>query len=83
MADPQENNTQNNHIRLSDKVLEALEIALEQGDIQVSEQLVTALDLSLTRASGGQEFVERRDYPKRVEDALDKYHLLRRQKGFE
>ena len=82
MANSQEETTQNDHIRLSDKVLDALELSLSQGDIQISEQLVNALELSLTRA-GGKEFVERRHYPERVEKALDKFHLLKREKGFE
>ena len=36
------------HLRLSDRILFALEKALEQEDIEVSEQLINALDLSLS-----------------------------------
>lgn len=67
--------------RLSDKVLEALELALEQEDYQISEQLVNALELSMTRKTGGREYVERREYPDRVGKALDRFHDLKRLKG--
>lgn len=74
---------QETHTRLSDLVLEALKLALSQDDIQISEQLINALELSMTRATGGKQYVERREYPKAVEDALHQYHTLRREKGFE
>lgn len=50
-------------IRLSDRILSALELSLEQDDIKISELLTRALELSMTRNTGGGEFIERRDYP--------------------
>ena len=67
-----------NKSRLSDRILESLQLALEQKDTEIAEILNRALDLSMTRNTGGGEFVERRDYPKVIEDALS---LLRRLKG--
>lgn len=56
--------------RLSDRIFNALELSLAQKDVPVSELLVRALELSMTRSAGGAEFVERRDYPAEVEKAL-------------
>lgn len=58
-------------IRLSDRVLYALELALEQKDVELSELLVRALELAMTRNTGGGEFIERRDYPPEIEAAMD------------
>lgn len=69
------------HKRLSDKILDALELALEQEDFQISEQLVNALELSMTRKTGGREYVERREYPDRAENCLNRFHDLKRLKG--
>lgn len=70
-----------NKQRLSDRVLYALNLALEQEDVKVADALAKALDLSMTRNSGGGEFVERRDYPKYIEDSLTRLSELRRQYG--
>ncbi len=70
-----------NKQRLSDRVLYALNLALEQEDVKVADALAKALDLSMTRNSGGGEFVERRDYPKYIEDSLSRLTELRRQYG--
>ena len=59
-----------NKDRLSDRILFALELALQQQDLELSEGLNNALELSMTRNTGGGEFIERRDYPKEIEDAL-------------
>ena len=56
-----------NHLRLSDRVLYALELALEQQDLDLAEVLNKALELAMTRNSGGGEFIERRDFPKEIE----------------
>lgn len=66
--------------RLSDRIFIALELALEQKDIPVSELLVRALELSMTRSAGGSEFVERRDYPAEVEKAMKVLNELRGRK---
>jgi hypothetical protein len=64
-------------IRLSDRILSALELSLKQGDVKISETLTSALELSMTRNTGGGEFIERRDYPPEIESAMDQLHDLR------
>lgn len=71
--------TEKDKIRLSDRILSALELALEQEDLKISETLTLAMDLAITRNSGGGEFVERRDYPPEVERAMEKLRALRKQ----
>lgn len=66
-------------IRLSDRILSALELSLEQDDLHVSDLLKNALELSMTRNTGGGEFIERRDYPPEIEAAMDKLLELKRQ----
>jgi hypothetical protein len=63
--------------RLSDRILFALELALEQKDVEIAERLVFALDMSMTRNTGGGEFVERRDYPPAIEKALNKLNEIK------
>ena len=58
------------HTRLSDLILSALQLSIAQEDTAVSKALSHALELSMTRNAGGGEFVERRDYPAEVEEAL-------------
>lgn len=67
-----------NKDRLSDRILFALELALEQKDIELSEALNNALELSMTRNTGGGEFIERRDYPKEIETALAQLRELKK-----
>lgn len=64
-------------IRLSDRILSALELALEQDDVKIAELLTNAMELSMTRNTGGGEFIERRDYPPEIEDAMDKLNELK------
>lgn len=66
-----------NKYRLSDRIFYALQLAIEQKDTQLSEALVRVLELSMTRNSGGGEFVERRDYPPEVEAVLQKLRTLK------
>ena len=65
--------------RLSDRILGALNLALQQQDLDISENLTKALELSMTRNAGGGEFVERRNYPPEIESAMDKLSTLRQQ----
>lgn len=65
-------------IRLSDRILSALELSLQQEDIQISDLLKNALELSMTRNTGGGEFIERRDYPPEIENAMDRLHELKK-----
>lgn len=65
------------YIRLSDRILFALEMALDQEDITIADALVRALEMSMTRNTGGGEFIERRDYPPEIEKALDRLAALK------
>lgn len=67
--------------RLSDRVLDALNLAIEQEDLKTAEHLEKALELAMTRLAGGREFVERRDYPPEIEAAMDSLQKLREQQG--
>lgn len=64
-------------IRLSDRILSALELALQQDDLKVSELLLRAMEVSMTRNTGGGEFIERRDYPPEIEKAMERLYALR------
>ena len=64
-------------IRLSDRILSALELALEQEDLKISELLTRCLEMAMTRNTGGGEFIERRDYPPELEKAMDMLNDLR------
>ncbi len=68
-----------NSFRLSDRIFFALQLAIEQKDILTADVLVNALELSMTRNSGGGEFVERRDYPPIVEAELKRLRELKQQ----
>ncbi len=69
-----------NKDRLSDRIMFALELALQQQDLELSEALNKALEMSMTRNTGGGEFVERRDYPKDVEEMLKNLRELKGKK---
>lgn len=71
------NNSEKDRIRLSDRILSALELSLQQQDLRISELLVRALEMAMTRNTGGAEFVERRDYPPEIEKAMDMLYALR------
>jgi len=64
-------------IRLSDRILSSLQLALKQDDVKIAELLTRALELSMTRNTGGGEFIERRDYPPEIEKAMDQLNDLR------
>jgi len=67
-----------NKYRLSDRVFYALKLAVEQKDADVSSALVKILELTMTRNSGGGEFVERRDFPAEVEALLNQARSLKK-----
>lgn len=71
-----------NKQRLSDRVLYALNLAIEQEDVKTAEALAKALELAMTRNSGGGEFVERREYPKYIEDSMVRLRALCKQYGY-
>jgi hypothetical protein len=63
--------------RLSDRILYALQLSLEQKDLAISETLNHALEESLTRLAGGKSFVERRDFTAEYEIVNKKLNELR------
>lgn len=68
-------------VRLSDRVLFALERALEQEDVAIAEMLARTLEMAMTRNTGGGEFIERRDYPAEIENALARLQELKSERG--
>lgn len=67
-------------IRLSDRILSALQLALDQKDVTIADTLVRALEMSMTRNTGGDMFVERREYPQEMEDLMDRLDELKAKK---
>lgn len=67
--------------RLSDRILFALELALDQGDVAIADMLARALEMAMTRNTGGGEFVERRDYPPSMEAAMARLASLKAARG--
>ncbi len=70
---------QKDYQRLSDLILEALFLALDQKDVVISDILSRALEMSITRNAGGRDFIERRDLSHDVEIALEKLYALKRE----
>lgn len=70
-------------LRLSDRIMDALELALEQEDVQVADLLNQAMELSMTRSSGGDEFIERRNYSDEVDDMMYRLMILKGRHGQE
>jgi hypothetical protein len=66
------------YTRLSDLVLEAMRLAIDQKDVAIAEILSRALEMSLTRNAGGRNFIERRDLSEDVERAIEKLAALKR-----
>lgn len=66
-----------NKDRLSDRILWALELALTQKDLELSEALNKALELAMTRNTGGGDFNERREYPAAIENMLEELRALK------
>jgi hypothetical protein len=64
--------------RLSDAVLNAMRLAVEQKDLAISDLLSLALDRAMTRGAGGKDFVERREFTDEVESVLQKLAELRK-----
>jgi hypothetical protein len=81
MTAPKDDPTLMNRQRLADRILYALNLAIEQEDVKAADALAKALEISMTRNSCGGEFVERRDYPKYVEESFARLKTLRQQYG--
>jgi len=64
--------------RLSDTILTALILALEQEDIVISEMLKNVLEMAMTRGAGGKDFVERRKFTDEVQEAMIRFDALRK-----
>ncbi|MDR3518265.1 MAG: hypothetical protein P4M00_20900 [Azospirillaceae bacterium] len=62
--------------RLADRILAALELAIEQADFEVAEHLKQALELAMTRF-GGVDHVEKRDVPREFDAVIAAYGALR------
>ena len=72
------NKTNPEYMRLSDQVLSTLDLALKQKDIAVSEILMSALEVSMTRNTGGKDFTERRDFSDDVKRAYERLAELKK-----
>jgi len=68
----------NNGERLADRILMALQMAIAQEDRDIVDLLKSALEMALTRGSGGKNFVERRDISEEVQDALENAERLKK-----
>jgi hypothetical protein len=58
-------------LRLRDRILSALELAIEQDDILIAENLLRILELSMTRNAGGGTFVEKRSFSPQILHAIE------------
>jgi hypothetical protein len=67
-----------NKNRLSDRILYALKLSVDQQDAILSDILVNALELSMTRNAGGKEFTERRTYSPEIEAELTKLSSIKK-----
>lgn len=64
--------------RLSDLIVKALALAIDQRDIVIADTLARALELSLTRNAGGAGFVERRGLSAEIEQAFKRLDELKK-----
>ena len=65
-------------LRLDNRILQALKLALDQKDIEIAEMLTRALELAMTRDAGGAVFKERREMSPEAQQALARFAELRR-----
>jgi hypothetical protein len=70
--------TEKKYNRLSDRILPALDLALEQKDAAIADLLGRALEMSMTRGAGGKNFVERRQFDEEIKDVLTRLASLRK-----
>jgi len=64
--------------RLSDVILEAMKMALDQKDVAIAEMLARALEMAMTRNAGGSDFIERRSMSEEIEKAILQLSELRK-----
>lgn len=67
--------------RLSDRILFAFELAVEQGDLVIADHLMHAMENAITRAAGGKDFTERRDLAPEYQAAISQYEELKAKVG--
>ncbi|MCG5242848.1 hypothetical protein [Azospirillum doebereinerae] len=67
-----------NERRLGDRILSALEMALEQGHLDVAEHLALALEATLTRF-GGPGAVDHRELSLAMAQAFERLGALRKE----
>lgn len=67
------------YFRLSDKILDALKLAVRQKDVAIGELLNRALEMAMTRGAGGRAFIERREFSDELEATMDAFEALRRE----
>lgn len=70
--------SQKNYQRLSDLVVQAMRLALDQKDVAIADILSRALEMSLTRNAGGRGFIERREMSGEIDKALDDLIALKK-----
>jgi hypothetical protein len=70
--------SQKNYQRLSDLVVKAMRLALDQKDVAIADILSRALEMSLTRNAGGRGFIERREMSGEIDKALDDLIALKK-----
>lgn len=66
------------YMRLSDLVVKAMRLALDQKDVAIADILSRALEMSLTRNAGGRGFIERREMSADIEKVLDDLIALKK-----
>lgn len=65
--------------RLSDRILPALQLAIEQKDLAISDLLRRAMEMSMTRGAGGADFIERRSFSEEVDRIMKGYNELKKE----
>ena len=65
--------------RLSDRILPALQLAIEQKDIAIADLLRRAMEMSMTRGAGGADFIERRSFSDEVDRTMKGYNSLKKE----
>jgi hypothetical protein len=68
-----------NYFRLSDKILEAFALSVEQKDVAISDLLARALEMAMTRGAGGPDFIERREFSDELAKAISLFSALKKE----
>jgi len=63
--------------RLSDRILFAFELAVDQGDLTIADHLMQAMETAMTRSAGGKDFTERRELAPEYQAAISQYEDLK------